>query len=321
MLLSVAAFGLLYGPIETEVRRYGDTIQKSRELMSWIGEHSSPDDTVLADTIGVVGIYADRRVLDFHGIVDVEIAHQQVDTLGQGKAGHEKRASLETVLSRRPEIMKFGLLFLNHYDHGYFLDVSLPIELGVPGIWRRDTLAEASRPVGASLLIGDAIQSAGWTHTGEAFESFPTKRNVHQLPGGAARFPLGQSGAYASSWSESRGAAATGRLVSPPFRLVGDQLSLRVAGGFDPDRLRVCLEIEDHNLHYSSGFESLAFGRHLWNIAPFHGEKARLTIVDESSARNGVILVDEVQQWASRESAVPLRDPPGADPPRGIPPR
>jgi hypothetical protein len=102
---------------------------------------------------------------------------------------------------------------------------------------------------------------------------------------------------------------------------VGDQLSLRVAGGFDPDRLRVCLEIEDHDPHCTSGFESLAFGRRLWNIARFRGEMARLTIVDESSARNGVILVDEVQQWASREPAAPLRDPPGADPPGGNPPR
>jgi hypothetical protein len=316
MLLSVAAFGLLYGPIETEVRRYADTLQKSRELMSWVRENSSPDDTVLADTIGVVGIYADRRVLDFHGIVDVEIAHQQVDTLGQGKAGHEKTASLETLLARRPEIMKFGLHFVNHYDHGYFLDVSMPIELGVPGLWRHDTLAETGRPVGASLLSGDPVESSGWSRTGEAFEEFPTRRSIHQLPGGVAHFPLGQSGAYASSWSEREGAAATGRLESPPFQLMGDLLSLRVAGGFDPERLRVCLEIEERALHCTSGFESLAFGRRLWNIAAFEGELARLTIVDESSAQNGVILVDEIRQWVSSEPAEAIHDSRGGDAPR-----
>jgi len=96
---------------------------------------------------------------------------------------------------------------------------------------------------------------------------------------------------------EGRGAAATGRLVSPPFRLVGDTLSLRVAGGHDPERLRVCLEVEGREVRCATGFESLAFGRQLWDVAPFRGARGRLVIVDESSARNGVILVDEVRQW------------------------
>jgi hypothetical protein len=316
MLLSVGAFGLLYGPIETEVRRYGDTLQRSRELMTWVGAHSDPDDRVLADTIGVVGVFADRRVLDFHGIVDAEIAHQQVDTLGQGKAGHEKTASLESILARRPEIMKFGLLFVNHYEHGYYLDVSMPIALRVPGIWRHDTLPETHRRVGTSLLTGEPIEGAGWSRTGDAFAVFPATRGVHQLPGGAAHFPLGQSGAYASSWSEARGAAATGRLVSAAFPLVGDRLSLRVAGGFDPERLRVCLEIEGRKLDCATGFESLAFGRWLFDIAPYQGELARLTIVDASSARNGVILVDEVQQWASRAGSDTAGGPQRDDAPR-----
>ena len=72
-----------------------------------------------------------------------------------------------------------------------------------------------------------------------------------------------------------------------------------MAGGYDPERLRVCLVVEDERPLCTSGFESIAFGRREWDIRHLRGRLARLEIVDDSDAHNGVIMVDEVRQWTA----------------------
>lgn len=295
LLLVIGGVGLVRGPLQTDILRWRDLMQRNRAFMTWLRDHSPPDATIFGGDVGSIGIFAQRRALDFYGIIDTQVAHQRVAALGTGKAGHEKTAPLEYVLSERPEYLKFGLMLLNHYEHGYYLDNSMPLSFRVAGIWRLDTLPDEGTFGGDALLTEDAPDPSGWTVEGEAFAEFPTSRPAH----GSSHFVLGQQGAYASSYSETSGAAAKGRLTSPPIHLEGDRLILRVAGGYDPERLRVCLVVEDERPLCTSGFESIAFGRREWDIRHLRGRLARLEIVDDSDAHNGVIMVDEVRQWTA----------------------
>ena len=295
LLLAIGTLGLERGPIQTGILRWRDKDQRNRAFMTWLREHSPADATIFGDDIGSIGVFADRRALDFHGIIDPHVAHQRVADLGSGKAGHEKTASLDYVLERRPEYIKFGLMFVNLYEHGYYLDTSMPLDFRVAGIWRLDTLSERGSFGGDELLTGETPDASGWVAEGEAFAEFPTRRAAH----GSDHFVLGQRGAYASSYAIPGGSSATGRLLSPEIRLTGDRLVLRVAGGHDPERLRVCLRVGEQRPHCTTGFESIAFGRREWDISDLRGRLARLELVDESDARNGIIMLDEVRQWTA----------------------
>jgi hypothetical protein len=98
---------------------------------------------------------------------------------------------------------------------------------------------------------------------------------------------------------EGKGDAATGTLRSPPFRLEGDELVLRVGGGHDPERLRVSLLIDGVRIFSETGHDTETLTRRSWTIRPYAGREAQLEILDASTDGWGHLLVDEVIQWAS----------------------
>jgi arabinofuranosyltransferase len=68
----------------------------------WLREHTPPDTLVAVQGAGAIAYYGQRPVLDMFGLNDLYIAHRQVDDIGTGKAGHEKKDP-EYVLSQRPD--------------------------------------------------------------------------------------------------------------------------------------------------------------------------------------------------------------------------
>jgi hypothetical protein len=300
VLVMWAGTTLRHGPLEWDVLRFRDHLQRSRAFMTWLGQNSPPEASVLVDEIGAAGVFANRHTLDFHGILDPEVAHQDA-SLGAGKAGHEKRASMELILRRRPDYVKFGLLLVDFWQHGYYLDTSMPPELAVPGIWRLDTLEAEGRYLGDAWLTDDSESLAGWERSGDAFEAHPTRRAAH----GPNYLVMGQHGGYASSYSDTRGAQAQGRLLSPLMTLSGERLVFRVGGGNDPERLRVCLWVEGERVECTTGFESIALARRTWDIRAHRGKTARIELVDASDAPNGILLLDEVRQWVPEPGPTP----------------
>jgi hypothetical protein len=71
-------------------------------MASWLRTHAEPGDTLLATEIGQLAWESRLRVLDLHGLTDRHVAHLDVESMGRGRAGHEK-VDLAYSFSKRPE--------------------------------------------------------------------------------------------------------------------------------------------------------------------------------------------------------------------------
>jgi arabinofuranosyltransferase len=132
----------------------------------------------------------------------------------------------------------------------------------------------------------------GFTREGDAFADDPSQSEV---PGQSRVF--GHRGSFASSARRKRVDRAVGRLVSPPFTLRGEALTLLVAGGHEPGTSEVRLRVGERVVASATGCGSEVFGRRIWPIAAYRGQSAHLEIADTGSDAWQHILVDEVSEW------------------------
>ncbi len=140
-LAVVALLGIERGPGKTEVERWGSAVEQQHQGVLWLAQHAPPGSSIFEGRIGSMGFYTPLYVHDFFGIIDPTIAHGETVTLGRGKAGHEKRASLAYVLSKKPTYVVARYLPDDDLrPHGYALDMSIPLQ---GGLWVR-TAAPAS---------------------------------------------------------------------------------------------------------------------------------------------------------------------------------
>jgi len=95
------------------------------------------------------------------------------------------------------------------------------------------------------------------------------------------------------------GDSSTGRVTSPSFPLDGVKLSLRLGGGTDATKLRVELWVDGAIVH-SSGVPSLG-GDVLrdvtWDISAHTGKFGTLVLVDDATAPDGHLTLDDVWIW------------------------
>lgn len=286
--------GLTRGPIKTEVRAWGKFVDDNKRFMQWLGTRVEPGDALLIGDIGSGGMYTNARIIDYYGVIDPEIAHQDVPSLGRGKAGHEKMASFQYVMDQKPRFMKWGYLHGDFWQHGYYFDTLIPHGMNQPGLWVRDELLETGRYLDATRIGFEPGDYPGWAAIGDAFQRWPTIGTPsNQLP------VTGAKGYYLSSFSPELGDRATGRLISAPFSLIGDKLVMRVAGGRHPDKLRVSLLVDGQRVGNATGNDVEHFGRRVMDIAPYRGKAGVLEVVDDEPGSWGHIMVDEVVQWAA----------------------
>lgn len=67
----------------------------------WLRDNTAPQTLVAAQGAGAIAYYSQRPIIDMLGLNDKHIAHVEVDNLGSGKAGHEKRDAAY-VIGRAP---------------------------------------------------------------------------------------------------------------------------------------------------------------------------------------------------------------------------
>ncbi|KPK17312.1 MAG: hypothetical protein AMJ62_01220 [Myxococcales bacterium SG8_38] len=292
LVVTIGIRGLMVGPLQTEVIRWGGEVERVRAFMQWLGEHSPPDASIVTGDIGSSGYYANLHVYDFFGIIDPVTAHQRPTRLGRGKAGHEKHADPDYLLAKKPTYIKWGYMDHGLYERGYYFDADLPPSLDVAGIWRRDELVEKRNLELLSSLPFQKAPYPGWTEAGEAFESWP----VRSAPPHQGR-PVGQVGWFVSSYHRIKGDAVVGELRSAPMLLEGDVLTLRVAGGRIPEALKVELLVDGEVVASATGHDNDIFARKVWEISDYRGRTGTLRIVDEAVGGWGHIMVDEIQQW------------------------
>ncbi|HEU4533752.1 MAG TPA: hypothetical protein VFS00_06525 [Polyangiaceae bacterium] len=282
------------GPIKGEVKRWGGERNQNRSFMYWLGAHKRPGSSISTGDIGSAGFFSDfERVIDMLGVIDPVVAHQDVPSLGRGQAGHEKWATPQYIIAKKPTYIKLGYMREDFSRHGYYLMGDMPLELGIDGIWALDELAERGRYDEKLAFHFDPRATVDWKVEGDAFADWPAAGRHRQGQGHIT----GHSGAFVNSYHAERGDRATGRAVSPPFTVAVDKIVLRVGGGHDPERLRVSLVVDGRRAFSATGRNSETLTRSVWDVAPLRGQTATLEIVDEQTGGWGHLLVDEIIGW------------------------
>jgi hypothetical protein len=139
-------------------------------------------------------------------------------------------------------------------------------------------------------------QLAPGTHVaGAAFANNPVSRES-----AGQRSPAGTRGRFMNSFQENDANLATGTLLTPPFIIEGDAITLKIGGGRAPEELYVELLVDGVRRHVATGCGTEILGRRLWPTAELRGKPGRLQMVDLSTGAWGHLLVDELVQWRRR---------------------
>lgn len=72
------------------------------DLGKWLHHNTPPDSSIAAAGIGAIAYYSQREVIDMYGLTDKHIAQLQVESMGTGAAGHEKRDPSYILNIRQP---------------------------------------------------------------------------------------------------------------------------------------------------------------------------------------------------------------------------
>jgi hypothetical protein len=284
------------GPLNLTIASWGEDHGRQRLLMAWLKTRKPPDASFATGLIGHTGFLTDIYVIDVCGIIDPVIAHMTVKDFGHGLPGHEKLASVDYVMKKKPTYIGVYVLPADLWRYGYYLDGDVPADT-VDGLWVRDTLPEEGRYIDGTRFDFDDGALPGWSATGTAFEEYPSKQK------GKGQGDLaGTNGAFINSYHPTLANAATGTLRSAPFQLIGDALVFRLAGGSDPERLRVALSVDGKEVLSTTGRQMDSMIRKSWDIRPYRGKMAELSIVDESTEAWGYIAIDEVAQWEAKKA-------------------
>jgi hypothetical protein len=113
--------------------------------------------------------------------------------------------------------------------------------------------------------------------------------------------PLAE-GSFLSSDASEQKDKATGRFETVAMKAEGEWLSFRLAGGYDPQRLRVELRSEGRVLATWTGFDTDAFLEVLHPLAELRGHTFSLALVDEAKGGWGHLMLDEVKQFSWRDA-------------------
>jgi hypothetical protein len=287
------------GPLNPLLTSWGEDHHRQRILMAWLKDKKPRGASFATGLIGHTGFLSDLYVIDVCGIIDPVIAHMTVKDFGHGLPGHEKLASVDYVVSKKPTYIGIYVLPDDLWRYGYYLDADIPPDT-VDGVWVRDTLLDRGRYIDGTRIGFDEGPLPGWSALGNAFEKYPSL----QSGPGQGRI-VGTSGGFINTYHAKHANGATGALRSAPFELVGDQLVFRLAGGRDPARLRVILWVDGKEALSATGPQSDVMARRTWDIRHLRGKMAELQIVDESADAWGYLAVDEIAQWEASAGAGP----------------
>lgn len=283
------------GAYPKEVRTWASTVDHNVRYMQWLNGVARDGASLVLGDIGAAGFFADLRVLDVYGVVDPVVAHKKVEGFGKGKAGHEKIASAAELLARKPTYMKYGYIDSRAVTDDYYLFNAFPASLRLEALWVRDDRTRGRAIEEHAFHMNPRTLDewrSGWTISGRAFAALPSARSSRgQNP------VFGNVGPFVNSFSAEGGDAATGRLVSAEFPIVGERMRLLVGGGRDPERLRVSLLVDGQIRFSETGNNFETLGRREWDLAGLRGKLVRLEIVDDAVGNWGHILVDEIVQW------------------------
>ncbi|MFO0870361.1 MAG: GH116 family glycosyl-hydrolase [Pirellulales bacterium] len=176
--------------------------------------------------------------------------------------------------------------------------------------------AAAGEGTGRPDMLIDDFERAGyggWQATGTAFGAGPVRRQdipAYQGDVGGAGQRVVNSHASAPGNDVGAKDRATGRLVSPAFRLERHYVQLHVGGGDHPGRTCVNLKVADQVVRSATGAKDNRMRLVTWDVRELAGQMAVLEIVDAESGAWGNVGVDQIVQSDRPAPAVRLADQP-----------
>ncbi|KAK2546799.1 putative glycosyl hydrolase ecdE [Acropora cervicornis] len=143
-----------------------------------------------------------------------------------------------------------------------------------------------------------------WEKTGSAFNNQPTygdnptARNRGQHANQQGRWWIGGAEDRPSisvTAGKMQGDAPKGTLTSPYFRIIGGHISFLIGGGCDIKTVRAELIIGNKVVRHATGECNETMKRKAWNVHGYVGRRARVKLVDFSSAGWGHINFDDLK--------------------------
>lgn len=143
-----------------------------------------------------------------------------------------------------------------------------------------------------------------WKKTGSAFNNQPT---YGDNPTARKRGqPANQRGDWWIGGAEDRpsksaragqiqGDAPKGTLTSPYFRIIGGHISFLIGGGCDIKTVRAELIVDNKVVRHTTGECDETMKRKAWDVQAYVGRRARVKLVDFSSAGWGHINFDDLK--------------------------
>jgi hypothetical protein len=89
-------------PFDQIVRGDDESVWLWREMGWWLADHGQPGESMAAMGAGAIPYYSNHETIDLLGLNDKHIARLEVEGLGSGVAGHEKRDPEYVLHQRKP---------------------------------------------------------------------------------------------------------------------------------------------------------------------------------------------------------------------------
>lgn len=183
-------------------------------------------------------------------------------------------------------------------------------------------LPRMSGPILAAVLLAALTAPAGelifpnsdfelgtlenWTAEGDAFQYQPTRGDNARVrdPGRPAMpqgmYYVGTYDRYQGLPDQRPGASQTnaprGGLISDPFIVEKPFIGFLIGGG-DHDAVGVRLVVGTDLVREAGGLRTPTMRRVVWDVSEYQGEKARIYIVDGSSAPWGIVNADDFRYY------------------------
>ncbi len=160
-------------------------------------------------------------------------------------------------------------------------------------VWRLPRRAEPP-PGGRVLFDFESPDHGPWRRQGAAFGKGPVDGPLWDFRRNRAQGLV--AGAGGRRWVSSfhGGDIATGKLISPRFRLDRPWLQMLLGGGANARLLQVRLRVGGKVVLWATGKNSEQFHQVRWNVRRWQGRLAVLELVDEAVGSWGHIQLDEV---------------------------
>ncbi len=89
-------------PIDPIIQGLDESVWIWRDIGWWMADHTSSEASLAAAGAGAVAFYGQRETVDLYGLTDRHIGRLEIEGMGEGVAGHEKRDPVYVLEVRRP---------------------------------------------------------------------------------------------------------------------------------------------------------------------------------------------------------------------------